>query len=95
MLSTLIKIINLFSQLIIFSFALPESLSKSRQNSITKAIEKVGPAVASVNVEQQLNSIQKSIQKKFYFGKNIEGYGKNDNDIQKSMKYLFNYGDPS
>ena len=57
MCSTLFKTIKLFSHLFIFAIVLPENLNKSRQTSITRAIEKVGPAVASVSVEQQLNSI--------------------------------------
>ena len=34
-----------------------EEISISRENSITRAIEKVGPAVASINVKQEVSSI--------------------------------------
>ena len=63
MCSTLFKTIKLFSLLFIFAIVLPENLNKSRQTSITRAIEKVGPAVASVSVEQQLNSINKAVDR--------------------------------
>ena len=34
-----------------------DEISKSRETAITRAIEKVGPAVASINVEQHISSI--------------------------------------
>ena len=34
-----------------------DEISKSRETAITRAIEKVGPAVASINVEQHISSV--------------------------------------
>ncbi len=34
-----------------------DEISNSRHTAITRAIEKVGPAVASINVEQNLSSV--------------------------------------
>ena len=33
------------------------NVSQSRETAITRAIEKVGPAVASINVEQHISSV--------------------------------------
>lgn len=39
------------------SFLFGDGISASRQTAITQAIEKVGPAVASINVEQHISSV--------------------------------------
>ncbi len=41
----------------ILTFIMSEEVSTSRRNAITEAIELVGPAVASINVEQHVRSI--------------------------------------
>ena len=46
-----------FSFLFFISFAGSDNVSNSRNTAITRAIQKVGPAVASVNVEQNLSSV--------------------------------------
>ena len=39
------------------SIPFADGISKSRETAITRAIEKVGPAVASINVEQHISSV--------------------------------------
>ena len=46
-----------FLFLFYISFASSDNVSNSRNTAITRAIQKVGPAVASVNVEQNLSSV--------------------------------------
>ena len=46
-----------FLSLNLFSVMNSDDLASSRYTAITRAIEKVGPAVASINVEQHLNSV--------------------------------------
>ena len=41
-----------FIYLLCISFVSSDDISNSRNTAITKAIQKVGPAVASINVEQ-------------------------------------------
>ena len=43
--------------ILVFHFASSDSVSNSRNTAITRAIQKVGPAVASINVEQNLSSV--------------------------------------
>ena len=42
--------------LFLVSGILASDIAKSRETAITRAIEKVGPAVASINVEQHVSS---------------------------------------
>ena len=46
-----------FLFLFCISFASSDNVSNSRNTAITRAIQKVGPAVASINVEQNLSSV--------------------------------------
>ena len=46
-----------FLFLLFISFASSDNVSISRNTAITRAIQKVGPAVASINVEQNLSSV--------------------------------------
>ena len=43
--------------LILIGLASASDISQSRQTALTKAIEKIGPAVASINIEQHVSSI--------------------------------------
>ena len=42
---------------ILIGLASASDISQSRQTALTKAIEKIGPAVASINIEQHVSSI--------------------------------------
>ena len=48
---------KLFLYLFCISFVSSDDVSNSRNTAITRAIQKVGPAVASINVEQNLSSV--------------------------------------
>ena len=54
---TLLKVIPIFILILhsVKTFSL--DINKSRETVITRAIEKVGPAVASINVEQHITSL--------------------------------------
>ena len=43
--------------LVLIGFVYPSDISSSRQTALTRAIEKIGPAVASINIEQHISSI--------------------------------------
>ena len=43
--------------LVLIGLAYPSDISNSRQTALTRAIEKIGPAVASINIEQHVSSI--------------------------------------
>jgi len=48
---------KLFSILYIFTLLYGDGISSSRETAITRAIKKVGPSVASINVEQHVSSV--------------------------------------
>ena len=50
-------VLKLFFYLFCLSIAISDDVSNSRNTAITRAIQKVGPAVASINVEQNLSSV--------------------------------------
>ncbi|MBA65931.1 MAG: 2-alkenal reductase [Candidatus Marinimicrobia bacterium] len=64
---------NLFFifQIILFRFILGNDITKSRETAITHAIKKVGPAVASINVEQHISSVSFDPFFGFIYPKNI------------------------
>ena len=57
----------LLVHLFLVSGILASDIAKSRETAITRAIEKVGPAVASINVEQHVSSF--SFDPFFGFGR--------------------------
>jgi S1-C subfamily serine protease len=51
------KQFTLFVLFFFLNFLTGDGISESRETAITRAIEKVGPAVASINVEQHISSV--------------------------------------
>ena len=54
---------NILVYLLFISFYLSaDTISKSRENAITRAIEKVGPTVASINVIQDIAALCRDLE---------------------------------
>ena len=43
-------------QFLLICFLFSDNISKTRETAITRAINKVGPAIASINIEQHISS---------------------------------------
>ena len=44
------------TQFFLLCFLFSDNISKTRETAITRAINKVGPAIASINIEQHISS---------------------------------------
>ena len=65
------KKVLLIFQIILFQIILGNDIMKSRETAITRAIKKVGPAVACINVEQNTSSVSFDPFFGFIYPKNI------------------------